>query len=101
MFLKMKKPEECLDMQEIRNEIDQIDKNIIDQLGLRINYVKAAAKFKKNELAVKAPERFVAMLSQRRIWAEQNNLSADVIEKMYRDLVNYFIGEELRHFGEK
>jgi isochorismate pyruvate lyase len=97
----MKKPEECQDMQEIRKEIDQIDKNIIDLLGSRFNYVKAASKFKKDEQAVKAPERFAAMLAQRRRWAEENNLSPDVIEKMYRDLVGYFIEQELSHWRKQ
>lgn len=96
----MKKPEECLDMQEIRKEIDNIDKNVIEMLGMRFNYVKAAAQFKKDENAVKAPERFAAMLAQRRIWAEQNNLSADVIEKMYRDLVGYFIDQEMKFWKQ-
>jgi len=97
----MKKPEQCLDMQEIRNEIDAIDKNIIDLLGLRFGYVKAASKFKKNEQAVKAPERFAAMLHQRRIWAEENQLSPDVIESMFRDLVGYFIEQELKLFSNE
>jgi isochorismate pyruvate lyase len=94
----MKKPADCLDMQEIRKGIDAIDKNVIKLLGARFEYVKAASKFKKNEEAVKAPERFTAMLGQRRIWAEENNLSADVIEKMYRNLVRYFIDQELKHW---
>ena len=97
----MKTSEESLDMQEIRKEIDTIDKNIIDLLSMRFEYVKAASKFKKNEEAVKAPERFTAMLAQRRIWAEENNLSADVIEKMYRDLVSYFINQELKHWRDQ
>jgi isochorismate pyruvate lyase len=96
----MKTPEECQDMQEIRKEIDQIDKNVIDLLGLRFNYVKAVAKFKKNELEVNAPDRLVTMLSHRRNWAKEKNLSPEVIEKMYRDLVNYFIDQELKHFKE-
>lgn len=75
----MKKSEECHDMQGIRNEIDIIDKNIIDLLGARFEYVKSASKFKKNEESVKAPERFTAMLAQRRIWAEGNRLSAPLL----------------------
>jgi isochorismate pyruvate lyase len=97
----MKEPEECLDMQEIRREIDQIDKNIITLLGLRFDYVKAASKFKIDEQAVKAPERFAAMLAQRRLWAEENNLSVDVIEKVYRDLVDYFIDQELKQWEKQ
>jgi len=37
------------------------------------------------------------MLQERRIWAENEGLNPDVIEKLYRDLVSYFIEEELKH----
>ena len=36
------------------------------------------------------------MLQRRRRWAEAEGLAPDAIEKMYSDLVNYFIEEELR-----
>ncbi len=91
----MKQPESCENLAEIRSEIDRIDREIITQLSKRFAYVKAAAKFKTNETSVKAPERFQAMLEQRRIWAESEGLNPDVIENLYRDLVNYFIKEEL------
>jgi isochorismate pyruvate lyase len=38
------------------------------------------------------------MLTQRRQWAESAGLNPDVIEKIYRDLVDYFIDEELQHW---
>ncbi len=97
----IKKPEECLDMQEIRTQIDSIDKNIIELLGNRFQYVKAASKFKTDENSVKAPERLAAMLVQRRKWAEENCLSPDIIEKMFRDLVGYFIDQEMKHWENK
>jgi isochorismate pyruvate lyase len=96
----MKLPEDCLNIEEIRNEIDCLDREIITALGKRFSYVKAASKFKTNETTVKASERFKSMLDQRRIWAEQEGLNPDVIEKMYRDLVNYFIKEELKYWQE-
>lgn len=97
----MKSPDECVDIQEIRVEIDAIDREVIKALGERFAYVKAAAKFKTSEASVKASERFNAMLQQRRIWAEEVGLNPDVIEKLYRDLVNYFISEELNHWESK
>ena len=36
------------------------------------------------------------MLKQRRIWAKSENLNPDIVENIYRDLVNYFIEEELK-----
>ncbi|GAX38045.1 isochorismate lyase [Nodularia sp. NIES-3585] len=92
----MKSAKDCRNIQEIRDEIDIIDQQIITGFGQRFEYVKAAAKFKTNETSVKALERFNAMLQQRRLWAEAAGLNPDVIEKLYRDLVSYFIDEELK-----
>ncbi|NJN85832.1 MAG: isochorismate lyase [Leptolyngbyaceae cyanobacterium SL_7_1] len=91
----MKLPNDCETMTEIRSEIDQLDRQVIALLGQRFAYVKAASKFKTSETSVKAPERFQAMLQQRRVWAQEEGLNPDVIEKLYQDLVNYFIEEEM------
>ena len=88
-------PEHCSGMDEIRVEIDSMDQDIIAILGKRFEYVKAAAKFKTSETSVRAPARFESMLKQRREWAASEGLSPDAIEKMYRDLVNHFIQEEM------
>jgi len=88
-------PNDCCGMDDIRVEIDNMDRDIIAILGKRFEYVKAASKFKTSETSVRAPERFKAMLEQRRAWALSEGLSPDAIEKMYRDLVNHFINEEM------
>lgn len=94
----MKSPAECTNLGDVRAEIDAIDQQIIALLGTRFAYVKAAAQFKTSADSVRAPERFAAMLSQRRAWAEEQHLSPDVIEQIYRTLVQYFIDEELRQW---
>lgn len=97
----MKTPDECENMADIRAEIDQLDRQVIALVGQRFAYVKAASKFKTSETSVRAPERFEAMLQQRRAWAEEEGLNADTIKKMYRDLVNHFIEEEMKHWRFK
>ena len=92
-------PAQCTGMEEIRQEIDALDQAIIKLLGKRFQYVLAASKFKTSATSVRAPERFKAMLATRREWAEAEGLSPDAIEKMYSDLVNYFIAEELKHWA--
>lgn len=82
-------------MADIRAEIDAIDHQVVALIGKRAGYVASASKFKTNQSSVQAPERQRAMLQQRREWAEQQGLNPDVIEKMSRDLVAYFIGEEM------
>ncbi|NLR78097.1 isochorismate lyase [Chitinophaga eiseniae] len=94
----MKTPDACENMADIRMAIDTIDEEVVQLLGRRFNYVKAAAKFKTSEAAVQAPERFKAMLAQRREWAIAAGLNADAIEKMYSDLVKHFIEEEMKHW---
>lgn len=88
-------PENCTGMDDIRIEIDKMDRDIIAILGKRFKYVQAAARFKTSQTDVRAPERFKSMLVQRRDWASCEGLSPDAIEKMYRDLVNHFINEEM------
>ena len=92
----VRRPSDCRNMQDIRAEIDRIDRSVIALLGERFAYVQAASRFKTSATAVRAPERFTAMLEQRRIWAQEAGLDPDVIANLYRDLVNYFIEEEMK-----
>ena len=94
----MKSPDECANIHEVREEIDIIDREVIEALSKRFQYVIAAARFKTSEASVRSPERFQAMLQQRREWAQESGLNPDVVENIYRDLVNYYIEEELKHY---
>jgi len=91
-------PEACSGMEDIRREIDCIDRVVISQLGKRFKYVLAASKFKTNETSVRAPDRFKSMLEKRREWAQAEGLNPDAIEKLYADLVNHFIEEEMKRW---
>jgi isochorismate pyruvate lyase len=94
----MPSPNDCASLSEVRAEIDRIDRAIIALIGERAGYVHAAARFKSSEADVAAPDRQASMLLDRRAWAEQSDLDPDVIEKVYRDLVDYFIVRETEHW---
>jgi isochorismate pyruvate lyase len=91
-------PEECASLEDVRREIDRIDREIVALLGRRAHYVDAAARFKTSEEHVAAPDRLAAMIRARREWAEEAGLDPDVIEDIYRRLVAYFIQRELSHW---
>jgi isochorismate pyruvate lyase len=97
----LKKPEECTSIQDVRAEIDRLDRQIVSTLGERYRYVQAAARFKTSEADVKAPERQASMLLERRGWAQEAGLDPDVIEKLYRDLIGYFASQELQQWKEQ
>ncbi len=97
----MKKTSECQNMDDIRFEIDTIDKELISLISKRAGYVNKAAEFKKSETDVKAPQRVEKMLAQRKIWAEEKNINPSFIEKLFSDMVSYFINKEMQEWKIK
>jgi len=91
-------PQQCQGMTDIRAEIDRLDQAIVQLIGKRSHYVHAAAKFKTSAQTVRAPDRFKAMLEVRREWAKAEGLNPDVIERLFSDLVNHFIEEEMKRW---
>jgi len=89
-----KRPEACGTLEEIREQIDHIDREIVRAIGERRKYVLAAAAFKQTEADVAAPARFAAMLRARRQWATAEGVNADAIETLFTNLVKHFIAEE-------
>jgi len=97
----MKLPEECNNITEIRNEIDNIDQQIIELIGKRFRYVKGIVKFKSNEEDVIARKRYEEVLLNRRNWAEKQNLNPEIIENIYKTLMKYFIDEQMKLLKDK
>lgn len=97
----MKNAEDCKSIEEIRECIDELDKTIIRNLGIRSTFVKMAANFKKSEEDVRAENRVESMIKDRREWASEYGLSPEFIEMLYRNIVAYFIGKEMAHWGKE
>lgn len=90
-----KKPLECTDISEVRHEIDNIDTIIIQLLAQRLEYVKEVVKYKDATTSgIEATDRRATVIESRRQWAEKAGISPDVVEKIYNDLIEFFICEE-------
>jgi isochorismate pyruvate lyase len=76
----MKHPADCESLEDVRQAIDVLDREIVYLIGRRARYVELAADFKSDEESVRAPDRQRTMLQTRRRWAEENELDPDVIE---------------------
>lgn len=91
------KPSDCNNIDEIRNEIDRIDTEIIRLLGERFEFVKEVVKYKsKDKDSIVAKQRYDSVIETRRRLAEENGLNPELIESIYIQLLNHFIGEELK-----
>ncbi|WP_178116153.1 isochorismate lyase [Pseudomonas sp. LD120] len=94
----MKTPEQCSALDDIRDAIDRLDQQIIQALGERLAYVKAAAQFKPTEDSIAAPQRVAAMLPQRRQWAEQAGLDPMFVVPLFAQIIHWNIAQQVRHW---
>lgn len=90
-----KTPAECIKKEEVRDEIDRIDKAIIELFALRFEYVKAIVQFKQDKDAVVAQDRKDHVIAQRGEWANALGLDAQTFADMFRLLVDSNIQKEL------
>ncbi len=98
----MKSADRCTTIEEVRTAIDDIDRELIQLLSKRFQYVKEIIKFKEpTEEGIVAKERFESVIQSRRELAFKNGLDQDLIERIYRELLNYFIAEELKLVKDK
>ena len=82
-------------LDEVRAGIDAIDAELVRLLADRQALVKAAAGFKKDEDAVRAPDRVAQVIAKVRARAEEAGLAPEVAEAVWRAMIGAFIELEL------
>jgi len=87
---------DCKSIEEVRENINRIDREIVSLISLRSNYVVQAAKFKKTVEDVKAPSRVEEVILKVRGLAIEKDLDPDIVEKIYRTMITCFIDHELK-----
>jgi isochorismate pyruvate lyase len=97
----MKIPQKCNSIEEVRKEIDEIDYAIIGLIGKRFSYIQEIIKYKSSIDEVYAKNRYNIVISKRREVAANHNLDPDVIERIYRIMMDYFIKEQLELLKKK
>ncbi|MCY1136377.1 chorismate mutase [Actinoplanes sp. Pm04-4] len=83
---------------DVRARIDDLDTQIVALLARRQTLVEAAAGFKTDEQAVRAPDRVERVVAAVRAKATAAGLDADVAESVWRSMITAFTELELaRH----
>lgn len=85
-----------LTLDEVRSAIDRIDGRIVTLLARRQAHVRAAARHKADEDAVRAPERRAQIMRRLQQLAVGEGVDPEVVERIYTALIDAFIDLELR-----
>ncbi|WP_213879012.1 chorismate mutase [Pseudomonas sp. dw_358] len=86
----------CTTLEEVRQHIDHIDREVVALLASRGKLVTQAAAFKKTRQDVRAPSRVEQVIDKVRALAHETGASPDVVEQVYRAMISAFIDDELK-----
>lgn len=86
----------CTSIEEVRQHIDHIDRELVALLARRGKMVTQAAAFKKTTDDVRAPNRVEQVIAKVRALAIETGARPEVVEQVYRAMIAAFINEELK-----
>ena len=85
----------CSSIEQVRANIDRIDRQLVALLAERGAYVKQAAAFKTTAADVRAPQRVEQVIGKVVALANEVGANAKVTEQVYRAMISGFIESEL------
>ncbi len=91
----MSNADNCTSIEDVRSNIDRIDRQIVALLAERGIFVKQAARFKKTTDDVKAPQRVEQVIAKVMALSQELGANPSVTEQVYRAMISGFISAEL------
>ena len=91
-------PEDCSSMEEVRDGVDRLDREIVALLAERFRYMDAAARIKPDREAVRDEWRKADVLAKAEAAAVQAGAPAERIALLYESLVEACIAYEFERF---
>lgn len=82
-------------LDQVRESIDTLDRQIVNLLAERQQWVVRAGALKRDEADVRAPARVEQVIEKVRGLASEGGASPEVVEATYRALIGAFIDLEL------
>lgn len=97
---------DCISMDEVRAEIDRIDRVLVALIAERQSYIEAAARIKDHESDVRVEWRIEDVVAKVLSAAKREGLSPEIAEPVWRELIERCIAHEhdcwrARRIGEK
>lgn len=96
----MKAPADCNSMADIRAEIDRLDEELVQLFADRAAYIDRAAQIKARvDLPARIDDRVEQVVQNVRRHAEAKGLPPELVEKLWRRLIDWSIAREESHLG--
>lgn len=96
----MRKPADCTTMAQIRAEIDRLDEDLVRLFAERAGYIDRAAEIKATvDLPARINDRVEEVVSNVRGHAETYGLPPELVEKLWRRLIDWSIAREESRLG--
>ena len=90
--------EKCTTLNEARSKIDAVDRDIVELIAKRNDYIKQIAHFKTSVEEVKAEERISDVISNVRAQAISLDLSPNLINDLYVRMIDEMVENEISEF---
>jgi len=85
---------ECTTMEEVREEVDRLDRILVQLIAERQTYMDAAARIKPRADQVRVPWRIEDVVSKVLVQAEKHGLSKRIAEPVWREMIERCIEYE-------
>ena len=89
-----------LSLDQIRTNIDEIDKEIVVLLSKRGNCVKQAARFKTTPDHIRDERRLEQIIEKVTLQAKEIDFDPYTIETIYRNMLEAFIQLEMKSYAD-
>jgi len=88
----------CNSLEEAREEIDKLDRDIVELIAKRNSYIKQIAHFKTSIDEIKSDDRIDFIISNARAQAISLGLSPNLINDLYITMIDNMVESEVAEF---
>ena len=88
-------------MEELRKELDLLDNELIKLVSKRFKFIEQAAIIKDDIAKIRDNDRIEDIIKRLRKLAKNNDISPDIVEKLWRYIIELSIELETEIFSKK
>ncbi len=88
-------------MKELRKELDLLDNELIKLVSKRFKFIEQAAIIKDDISKIRDNDRIEDIIKRLRKLAKNNDISPDIVEKLWRYIIELSIELETEIFSKK